>query len=82
VTRAVLTAARGGLTELQLTHAGPGQAMTGHDLDDLEAALAQRKARITPCPAYRGDHACWLPSGHSPARHACRAGPCPETWWD
>lgn len=51
---------------------------TDHELDDLEALLAARKAKIRTCPGRDGDHACWLPPDHTAAAHQCRA--CPHRW--
>lgn len=54
-------------------------ALTGHDLNDLEAILAQRKAMARTCPSTKDEHTCGLPPGpHYAHLHVCRA--CPETW--
>jgi hypothetical protein len=62
------------------TEGSPGWfswAATDHELEDLEAVLALRKARVATCPAEHGEHACvWTP-GHA-ILHQCRA--CPERW--
>ena len=50
---------------------------TAHELDDLEAALAIRKAMAATCPATTGEHSCIWPPGHA-ITHQCRA--CPEQW--
>jgi hypothetical protein len=51
--------------------------LTQHDLNDIEAVLAARKAMARTCPAEDGDHTCGLPPGHPPG-HQCRA--CPREW--
>lgn len=53
-------------------------ALTEHDANDLEAALAQHKAKGRYCDTETGEHTCVMPPGHSVLPHACRA--CPETW--
>jgi hypothetical protein len=50
---------------------------TQHDLNDLEAVLAQDKAMARTCPAEAAGHTCGLPRHDSPG-HQCRA--CPHTW--
>lgn len=52
---------------------------TEHDLGDLEAVLAQRKAMTGRCGAEDGEHTCGLWADHAaPVGHQCRA--CPAEW--
>lgn len=51
--------------------------LTDHDLNDIEAFLAQRKAMARLCPGEDGEHTCTLPPGHL-LPHMCRA--CRHAW--
>lgn len=51
--------------------------LSGHDVSDLEFALAQRKAMSRRCTQAHGEHTCGLDPDHG-QQHLCRA--CTETW--
>lgn len=69
-----------GTRELAFAPGAPGWftwSASQHDLNDLEAVLAQDKAKAKVCPDEDGDHTCAMPPGHF-LPHLCRA--CPRTW--
>lgn len=51
---------------------------TQHDLNDLEAALAQDKAKSRHCGDEEAEHTCVMPPGHWILPHVCRA--CRHQW--
>ena len=53
--------------------------LTDHDMNDLEFALAQRKAMSRRCLRALGEHSCALAPPHGRA-HVCRG--CDTTWED
>jgi hypothetical protein len=56
--------------------------LSGHDVNDLEFALAQRKAMSRRCPETDGEHTCALAPDHdkaaATAAHQCRG--CDRAW--
>ena len=69
----------GGLTDLVVNRNRRLTHLTPHDLNDIEAELARRKAMSRRCDVTSGEHTCVLPPKHTcPERHLCRA--CTYEW--